>query len=163
MPTYEVDELRAQGLLPPAFAQDRPRMPSEADEDDSPSRGKRTRQATTSRTGGAKGGKFAALAAYCANRKYPLPDDEFRFHPVRRWRWDAAWPERMLAVEFHGGAFTQGRHTRGSGFTADQEKFATAAILGWRIIPVTSEQFEAGALWELIDAEFQRGTEVASA
>lgn len=38
-------------------------------------------------------------------RAYGLPEGEaeFRFHPSRRWRFDRAWRERLLAVEIEGG------------------------------------------------------------
>lgn len=38
---------------------------------------------------------------------------EHRFHPVRKWRFDAAFPVRKIAVEIDGGVFVQGRHMRG--------------------------------------------------
>jgi hypothetical protein len=65
---------------------------------------------------------------------------EYRFHPVRRWRFDAAFPERMIAVEIDGGAFSQGRHVRGAGFRKDCEKFNEAAFLGWRVFHFLPEQ-----------------------
>ena len=112
----------------------------------------------------AKGAKkdrlFASLVAYCKSRNYPIPEPEFRFHPVRRWRWDAAWPDRMLAVEIHGAVWVQGRHTTGKGFSEDQVKFATAAVMGWRLAPVTTSQFESGAIFELLDYEFARGVDI---
>lgn len=97
---------------------------------------------------------FATLAAYCKSRSYPEPVAEFRFHPQRKWRFDAAFVDDLLAVEFQGGAFSGGRHTRGAGFSRDAEKFATAAALGWRIMPITTEQLNAGALWPLLDHVF---------
>ena len=75
--------------------------------------------------------------------KIPL-QPEYKFHPTRRWRFDFCIPEKMLAVEVEGGAYSNGRHTRGSGFTADCEKYSEAAILGWRIIRVTGEQVKNG-------------------
>lgn len=103
------------------------------------------------------GGPFAAVSAYCRSRGYPEPEPEVRVHPVRKWRWDAAWTDRMLAVEFQGGVWTRGRHVRGRGFEADAEKYGTAAVMGWRLIPVTTGQLDAGLLWALLDAEFGGG------
>jgi hypothetical protein len=44
-----------------------------------------------------------AVAVYIVGqlRMAGLPDpvEEYRFAPPRRWRFDLAWPERMLAVE----------------------------------------------------------------
>ena len=68
----------------------------------------------------------------------PLPVTEYRFHPTRRWRFDFAWPEHKLAVEIEGGAWTGGRHTRGSGFVSDCDKYNAATILGWRVLRFTT-------------------------
>lgn len=61
---------------------------------------------------------------------------EHRFCPPRLWRFDFAWPSMALAVEIEGGAFIGGRHTRGAGFRGDAEKYATALLLGWRVLRV---------------------------
>ena len=70
----------------------------------------------------------------------PAPDPvaECRFHPVRRWRFDFAWPDSRVAVECEGGVWTRGRHTRGAGYEADCEKYNQAAALGWRVFRCTS-------------------------
>lgn len=70
----------------------------------------------------------------------PQPASEYRFHPTRRWRFDYAFPERRVAVEVEGGAFIRGRHTRGSGFRRDLEKYSEAAAMGWLVIRVLPEQ-----------------------
>ena len=63
---------------------------------------------------------------------------EFRFHPTRRWRFDFAFEKIKLAVEVEGGTWSGGRHTTGSGFEKDCEKYAEALILGWRVLRLTS-------------------------
>ena len=63
---------------------------------------------------------------------------EYQFHPGRRWRFDYAWPDRMLGVEIEGGTWTRGRHTRGKGFEADCEKYNAATLLGWRVLRYTA-------------------------
>lgn len=63
--------------------------------------------------------------------------NEYRFHPKRKWRFDAAWPEKMIAVEFEGGIWTGGRHTRGKGYENDCEKYNNALLLGWRVFRLT--------------------------
>lgn len=65
------------------------------------------------------------------------PVIEHRFHPVRRWRFDYAWPEHKVALEVEGGIWTGGRHTTGKGFEADIEKYNTATADGWRILRTT--------------------------
>jgi len=58
---------------------------------------------------------------------------------VRKWRMDYAWPAQKVALEVEGGAWTQGRHTRGKGFIADLEKYSAAASLGWLVIRCTPD------------------------
>jgi len=64
---------------------------------------------------------------------------EFKFHQGRGWRCDFANPDWMIMVEVEGGIYSRGRHTRGSGFVKDCEKYNTATLLGWRVyrIPAT--------------------------
>ena len=66
--------------------------------------------------------------------KVPPPYREYRFHPTRRWRFDFAWPAQKVAVEIEGGVFSRGRHTRGSGFVKDCEKYNNAALMGWTVL-----------------------------
>ena len=80
------------------------------------------------------------LIGLCRAAGLPEPVAEFRFSPPRRWRFDYAWPMQRIAVEIDGGAWTQGRHTRGAGFIADMEKQNAAALAGWRILRYTPEQ-----------------------
>ena len=69
---------------------------------------------------------------------------EHRFDPIRRWRFDFAWPARMLALEVEGGTYSGGRHTTGAGFEKDAEKYAEAAISGWTVLRVTGKQVKSG-------------------
>ena len=80
---------------------------------------------------------------------------EHRFHPTRRWRFDYCWPELKLAVEVHGGTYTNGRHTRGGGFTVDREKMNEAAIYGWTVLEVTSAQVRSGQMRQWLDRIFE--------
>lgn len=74
----------------------------------------------------------------------PEPVREHRFHPTRRWRFDLAWPDRLVAVEVDGGAFVGGRHTSGAGFREDCVKVSEAAALGWRVLRVMPEHVKSG-------------------
>ena len=85
------------------------------------------------------------LAWYIRLNNLPEPEREHRFHPKRKWLFDFAWPEEKLALEVEGGVWTNGRHSRGSGFTADCEKYNEAALLGWTVIRVTDEHIDNGA------------------
>jgi hypothetical protein len=71
------------------------------------------------------------------DRKYlflPPAVAEYKFHPTRRWKIDYAYPEKKLAVEIEGAVWTGGRHTRGSGFVGDMEKYNELAAMGWRLL-----------------------------
>lgn len=78
--------------------------------------------------------------ALCEQEGLPRPVPELQFHPGRRWRFDFAWPSKLLAVEVDGGVFSGGRHTRGAGFIEDQRKLNAAAVLGWRVLRVTPDR-----------------------
>jgi hypothetical protein len=97
---------------------------------------------------------FDAVRHYCLTKRYPEPTAEVRFHESRRWRFDCSWPARVVAVEFMGGVYSGGRHVRGKGYSDDCEKLATAAAMGWRVLPVTTEQLNRGDLWPLLDTIF---------
>ena len=75
-------------------------------------------------------------------RNLPAPVREFAFAKVlgRRFRFDFAWPDLMLAVEVHGAVHSMGRHVTGPGFERDREKMNLALLLGWRVLEVTSGQ-----------------------
>jgi very-short-patch-repair endonuclease len=84
------------------------------------------------------------LALHIRAEKLPAPEREYKFAPDRKWRFDFAWPARMLAVEVEGGVYSGGRHTRGSGFVKDVEKYNAAAMLGWRVLRFVTEQVRDG-------------------
>ena len=69
----------------------------------------------------------------------PEPTPELRFHDTRRWRFDDAWPDFMLAVEIEGGTRGKSRHTSGDGFESDCEKYNAAALAGWRVLRYTAD------------------------
>lgn len=83
-------------------------------------------------------------------QEYPGYEPEYRFHPERRWKFDHAWPHVKIALEIEGGAWINGRHTRGAGYIRDMEKYSEAAILGWRILRVTPQQVKNGQALELV-------------
>lgn len=87
----------------------------------------------------------ASLLLHIRANELPEPEREYRFHTKRRWRFDLAYPVKMLAVEIEGGVWSGGRHTTGAGFSADCEKYNEASLLGWRIIRVTGDHIENGA------------------
>jgi very-short-patch-repair endonuclease len=63
-----------------------------------------------------------------------VPVQEHRFHPVRKWRFDWAFPHVRLAVETEGAVWVSGRHTRGAGYIKDMEKYNMAQEMGWIVL-----------------------------
>ncbi len=80
------------------------------------------------------------VSAFLTQMGLPKPMREVRFHPTRKWRFDYAWPDHKIALEVEGGAWTNGRHTRGAGFIADMAKYNAAQEIGWRVFRVTPDQ-----------------------
>lgn len=90
------------------------------------------------------------LTALCKADNLPLPVREHAFaKPLRRWRFDYAWPAHFVAVEIEGGAWTRGRHTRGKGFIEDMSKYNTAVLFGWRVLRYQPEQIQTRAITDL--------------
>ena len=67
---------------------------------------------------------------------------EYKFHPVRKWRFDFAYPQYMIAIEYEG-VFGGGksRHTNVVGYTKDTEKYNEAAKLGWIVLRYTATSY----------------------
>ena len=86
-----------------------------------------------------------ALALQIRGVKLPEPKRQYRFHPVRRWKSDFAFPAHMLLVEVVGGVHIRGRHSRGVGMENDMEKYATAMMMGWRVLRVGGKHVKSGA------------------
>ena len=72
---------------------------------------------------------------------------EYRFHPVRRWRFDYALPAQLIAVEVEGGVWTRGRHVSPRGFLSDMEKYNTATAMGWKVFRVTPSTLLSDGLY----------------
>lgn len=86
----------------------------------------------------------------------PAPVLEYRFHPTRRWRFDLAWPDHMLAAEIDGGVWTRGRHTRGVGYQRDCTKLNEAVLLGWRVLRFTPDMIRDGQALKYVEFALDR-------
>lgn len=65
----------------------------------------------------------------------PAPVYEHAFAaPMRKWRFDLAWPDHRVALEVDGGIWVRGGHNRGAQMKKDWEKRNTAAAMGWRLL-----------------------------
>lgn len=89
------------------------------------------------------------FAMHVRASKLPPPVREYRFHAERRWRFDFCWPDRKVAVECEGATWTNGRHTRGSGYAKDLEKYNAAQMLGWKVFRCTADMVKRGIALEL--------------
>ena len=82
---------------------------------------------------------------------------EYRFHPVRRWRFDFAWPEFKVALEAEGGTWSskgKSRHTTAKGFHDDCEKYNEATLLGWHVYRFTSTMIKGGEALKILERIF---------
>jgi very-short-patch-repair endonuclease len=87
----------------------------------------------------------------------PEPEREYQFHDKRRWRFDFAYPDCMLAIEIEGGQWIHGRHNRGAGLERDAEKYNRAALMGWRVLRFTTSMVEDGRALNVIEEALLEG------
>ncbi len=81
----------------------------------------------------------------------PDPVREHIFHPHRKWRFDLAWPDQMVAVEAEGGIWSNGAHSRGKHFESDAVKYNEAQILGWVVLRFSGGQIRSGLALQTIE------------
>ena len=74
----------------------------------------------------------------------PDPVEEYSFHETRKWRFDLAWVDYLVALEIEGVTQAGGRHQRIAGYSSDIEKYNEAILLGWVVIRATPRQVESG-------------------
>lgn len=84
------------------------------------------------------------------------PEREYKLCAGRRWKFDFAFPDRMLAIEVEGGIWSGGRHTRGSGYAKDMEKYNAAVKLGWRVLRYSTDMVLAGTAIEEVKEMMER-------
>ncbi|RLI72244.1 MAG: hypothetical protein DRP02_02200 [Candidatus Gerdarchaeota archaeon] len=83
-----------------------------------------------------------------ANIKYVA---EYQFYEKRKWRADFALLEHKILIEIEGGVYSGGRHTRGSGFEKDCEKYNMATALGWKVFRFTTKKVMSNEAIEFIE------------
>lgn len=77
----------------------------------------------------------------------PAPAKELMFAKSlgRRWKFDYAWPDELIAVEYEGiWGSGSSRHTSKTGYEEDCVKYNTAQLLGWRVIRITARMVDDG-------------------
>lgn len=90
--------------------------------------------------------------------KVPRWRREFMFHSTRRWKFDFAWPELMVACEIEGGTGwkVNGKSIRGShvtplGYRKDCMKYSEGAIAGWCVVRGDAKMVKDGTLLRLVE------------
>lgn len=71
-------------------------------------------------------------------------EQEFYFHPERKWRADFHLIDKKILVEVEGGIWSGGRHTRGKGYLGDMEKYNAATMMGFQVIRFSTDQVKSG-------------------
>lgn len=67
---------------------------------------------------------------------------EHKFHLKRKWRFDWAHKDMMIAVEYEGIYGGRSRHTSVTGYVKDTEKYNNAQILGWKVLRYTASNYK---------------------
>ena len=71
-------------------------------------------------------------------------EQEFYFHPERKWRADFHLIDKKILVEVEGAIWSGGRHTRGKGYIGDMEKYNAATMMGFQVIRFSTDQVKLG-------------------
>lgn len=78
------------------------------------------------------------------------PEGQVRFHPKRRWRFDLAWPDILLAAELQGFG-----HSNPKCLGIDCEKACEAAGLGWTLLPMLYKHIRNGKALAWIEQNYR--------
>ena len=76
------------------------------------------------------------LKYWCEEKGYTL-EKEYKFSKERKYRFDFAIPELMIAVEYDGLMSEKSGHTTLKGFTSDTDKINLAISKGWKVLRFT--------------------------
>jgi very-short-patch-repair endonuclease len=86
--------------------------------------------------------------------KLPTPRRNFRFHPIRKFEIDWAWPEQKIGIEIQGGIWIpggKGAHSRPMNIVRDMTKHNLLLDLGWRVWHFTPREVIDGVAIQHID------------
>ncbi|MDR3030125.1 MAG: endonuclease domain-containing protein [Acinetobacter sp.] len=78
-------------------------------------------------------------------------EQEYKFHPKRKWRADFLIVGKKILVEVEGGVWSNGRHTRGKGYIGDMEKYNAAVVMGYQVLRFSTEQVKSGLAVQQIE------------
>lgn len=68
-------------------------------------------------------------------------ESEFIFSKERKFRFDWAVPQLLVAIEYEGIFSEKSGHTTLSGYKKDVEKYNLATKLGWKILRYTADNY----------------------
>ncbi len=88
----------------------------------------------SSQLAGAAAAPIYPLVGRCRAAGLPEPGPEYRWHPVRKYRADYALVLERVLIEYDGGLFINGGHSRGKARLYDMAKDRAATLLGWRVL-----------------------------
>jgi len=101
------------------------------------------------------------LAFHLKVAKVKKAEREYTFAMPRRWRFDFAWPDEMVAAECEGGIYSRGRHVRPRGFIQDLEKYNAACLpdksgKSWCVLRFSQADIASGDALTLIEKALKR-------
>jgi very-short-patch-repair endonuclease len=83
------------------------------------------------------------LLFWC-NEHAVILEEEYKFHPERKWRFDWCVPTLKIAIEFEGGIHDRnGSHTSIKDINRDMEKYNAAASLGWKVLRFSAVNYKS--------------------
>ena len=93
---------------------------------------------------------MSVFETMCVQSGIDPPEKEYMFCPGRKFRFDHAWPRYLIALEIEGGAYHGPGHRSVGVFLRNMEKYNLAAIAGWKVLRVTTKEFDSGIGLELV-------------
>jgi len=88
----------------------------------------------------------------------PVPELNFAKALKRRFRFDFAWPDQMVAAEVDGGRYMVRRNKQGAMVPigqhmseADYEKLNLAVLLGWRVLRFSPQMIRTGKALKVLE------------
>lgn len=80
-----------------------------------------------------------AILADQLREKHLEPVEEHRFHPRRKWAFDLAFPDLLIAIEVEGMD-----HRKTQRYTSDLTKYNTASERGWVLLRYRAKDVHSG-------------------
>mgnify|MGYP003592204830 CR=1 FL=1 len=68
-------------------------------------------------------------------------EEEYEFSPDRKFRFDWALPDLMIAIEYEGIFSEKSGHTTLDGYQKDVVKYNLATKLGWKLLRYTADNY----------------------